>query len=235
MFTKTLLLLAVLSTQSLAQNISADEIIKNYVDALGGYEQLAKIKSLKMAGIYTYRGWDYPLTIIRLRPDFCHFEIDKGAKKEIFIFDGKATQEIDAQTGKPVEIRDPRIRNFTEMLADFDGAVIDYKRKGHQVKLTGEENVDGKPAHKLEVALKNGKTEFWFFDKSSHLLLKRTSKYGPGNRESVQMVYFMDYKAVDGVMLPHYIERNDNHYVNGYEIGEIEVNIDLNERDFTRR
>jgi len=42
----------------------------------------------------------------------------------------------------------------------------------------------------------------------------------------------MDNKQINGVILPHYLGKNDNRYVNGYEIEKVEVNPSVSERDF---
>ena len=204
-------------------NMPVEAIIEKHIAACGGAEKLEQLHSLKLSGIYIYRAQDFAMTMLKTRPHFFRLEIDDSDGKQIYIFDGESARAVDAQSGEKKAIRDARVRHFVEMMADFDGALVDYRSKGHQVRLTGTETVEGQPAHVLEVTLRDSSKEHWFIDAQSFLLVKRTSTFIDDGQQNTQALYFMDYQPVDGFMIPHYFERNAGHYVYGYEIERVEI------------
>lgn len=111
-------------------------------------------------------------------------------------------------------------------------AMVNSQTKGHQIKWLGQEKVDSDMAHKLEVTLVSGRTELWFIDANSFLLVKRSSTFTYNKTEATQSIFYMDYKAADGLMIPHYLERSEFHYVRGYEIKLMEINPNLEKAVF---
>ena len=91
--------------------------------------------------------------------------------------------------------------------ADLDGQLIDYRAKGTKVELAGVEPVEGKEAYKLKLTLKNGHVMHEWIDAQSFLEVKiegtprrLDSKVHPVS------IFLRDYKAVNGLMIPHLIE-----------------------------
>lgn len=218
--------LSFLSIEVYAQKDDApvDSIIDKHIAASGGAETWKAIQAVRLTGVYVYRGQDFPVTILKARPQMFRMEISTNRGWQIYIFDGTAARSVDAQTGETTAIRDPRVQHFVEMMADFDGALVDYRSKGHRVRLAGTETVENRPAHVLEVVLEDSSTERWLIDAETFLLVKRSSTFLDDNEQSTQTLYFLDYRPISGVMVPHYLERNVGHYVYGYEIERVEIN-----------
>ncbi len=211
------------------QNLKADEIINNYIKAMGGKEQLESAQSMKLTGLYSFRGFEYPVTIIRMRPHYIRIEIIVDGKTQISGFDGEIAWEInEAISTEPKEVQDPRTKSFIDIHADFDGALVDYQDKGHQIALSGFQDVDGIKAFALKVTKKSGKIENWYIDASSFLLLKLSSINKYGDREINQTMFYLDYEPAKGLKVPHFIERLDApHYVRQYEFSAVEINPEI--------
>src|SRR5207247_10974900 len=60
--------------------------------------------------------------------------------------------------------------------ADFEGPLVDAQAKGHKVEYLGTEDVDGTPALKLRVSLKNGDTVYSFLDPDYFLEIRRITR-----------------------------------------------------------
>ena len=61
--------------------------------------------------------------------------------------------------------------------ADFDGALIDYKSKGHTVELVGKEKLRRRAdVYHLKVTMKDGHVQHYYLDAESGIELKTTSR-----------------------------------------------------------
>jgi hypothetical protein len=223
-----------IATRAMAQeNLSLDEIIRKYTQALGGREKWQQVQAVKLTGIQTTRGMDYPLAILQAKPNLCRLEFLNDGKKQITAYDGQAAWESnEAQSPEKRAIRDARTKNFIEMLAIFWDALIDYKTKNYQIKSLGQEKVDSDMAYKLEVTFAPDRTEFWFIDVKSFLPRKRSSVFTYRDEPAEQAIYYFDYKPVEGCMIPHHLERTVSYYVWGYAISEVEINPAASKSDF---
>ena len=216
--------LSAANTTAQEKSLPVEAIIEKHIAARGGMANIKQLQSIRLSGLHIFRGQEFPLTILRRRPNMFRLETSSGYGPEMYLFDGETAHAIDAKSSEKKAIRDPRIRHFVEMMADFDGALVDYKSKGHQIALAGTESIEGQPAYVLEVALQNGPKEQWFLDAQSFLPVKRSSTFMDEDGQQTQSLYFMDYAPVEGYMIPHYFERNAGHYVYGYEIERVEIN-----------
>ncbi len=217
------------SSAALAQNagLSADEVIQDYI-AASGLEELASVQTVKMTGRYSFRGIDYPITILKMRPHFFRFELLDNGKKSILGYDGKTAWELDESQSSQAKVAEhPFTQTYIRAYADFDGPLFQFKQKGHEVVMRGIERVDGEEARRLYLTRADSGRETWFISTSSFLPVKRSMKIAVGENEYAQDYFYMDYETTAGVTLPHYIERLEAHYVHSYEIENIEFDVQL--------
>ena len=211
------------------QPIAVDEIVRQHIAALGGLDNLRAAQTMKLTGQYNYNGMEYPLTVYKKRPDLYRFEIDVNGKKVVLGFDGETAWEINEfQSPQAKAIQDARSRRFVEASADFEGAIVNYRQKGHDLTLLGKAEMDGNETYHLQVNLQNGQIEHWFIDVSTFTVLKRTAQIvrNDGDQQT-QVLYYLDYKPVDGILIPHYIEREDVQHVREQVFDAVEINSNL--------
>jgi outer membrane lipoprotein-sorting protein len=91
--------------------------------------------------------------------------------------------------------------------ADFDGALMDYKAKGHAVELVGKEKLDGKDVYHLKVTRKSGNIQHFYIDTDSGIELKTTAEIDAGGQKQNIETEMSNYQSVDGVMIPHTIKQ----------------------------
>jgi hypothetical protein len=86
---------------------------------------------------------------------------------------------------------------------DLDGPLVDFAAKGTQIALAGTEQVEGHPAYKLKLTLKNGDKRNLWIDAGSFLELKMDGEPRKldGKMHNVA-VYFRDYKTEHGLTTP---------------------------------
>jgi outer membrane lipoprotein-sorting protein len=199
-------LAAVLAMPAAAQ--TADEIIAKNIEAHGGLAKLKAMKSMRMTGRMTLgQGIEAPITIEVVRPKNMRLEITVQGMTIIQAYDGTTGWQVVPFTGST----DPQVMSADELKdaeeqADMDGALVDYKEKGHSIELMGKENVEGADCFKLMVTKKNGDVQYYFIDSDSYLELKTEGKRKIRGTETEIETSLGDYKDIgNGVVLPHAI------------------------------
>ena len=204
LFAFTLLLAVAASAQT------ADEIIKKNTDARGGLQKIKAIKSLKMTGKLTLAGSgvEFPITMQQKRPNTFRMDATFQGQSVIQAYDGETGWQVNPFQGinEPDKLAGDELKDAQEQ-ADIDGALVDYKEKGHTVELVGKEDLEGTPAYKLKLTLKTGDVRTVYIDAANYLELKVTAKRkSPGGEQEVD-IYRGNYKPVNGVLFPFSIEQ----------------------------
>jgi len=119
----------------------------------------------------------------------------------------------------------------------LDGALIDYAAKGTTIEVEGIEPVEGQPAYKLKLTLKNGQVLHDWVDASSFLevRIEGTPRKLDGKYHPV-FVYMRDYRPVNGLMIPHLLETavQGVQRTEKIQVEKVEVNPQLEESRFAR-
>jgi hypothetical protein len=135
-------------------------------------------------------------------------------------YDGKTAWAVMPFLGSP----DPQVmaaddaKDVIEQ-ADMDGPLVDYKAKGNAVELVGKDDVDGAPAWKLKLTLKNGDISYVYIDTETGLNVKETSKRKQQGSEIEIDSYLTNFKPVEGVLFPFAIENK----VQGKSMGQFTI------------
>ncbi len=192
---------------SMASAQTVDEIIAKSNAARGGLDRIKAITSSQMVGKGFMQGMELPMTIVWKRPNRVRMEMTIQGKVIIQAFDSTSGWMIMPLMGStdPEKMTAEDSKEIAKR-ADFDGDLVDYQKKGHKVEFVGKEDLDGAPAYKLKVTLKNGDIEYVFIDAESSLELKRISKVKSQGAEIEIETFSSDYKPVDSVLFPHAIE-----------------------------
>ncbi len=203
----SLLMLALAGIAQAQSAPSVDDIIKKHIEAIGGREKLSAIKSIRVSGkMPVGPGMEAPMTIDVVR--------DKGVRMELTVQGMTFIRAYEAASGKGWQInpfqgkKDPEpisadeLKDISEQV-DIDGALVDYKTKGHKVEFVGKEKVEGSDAYKLKVTKKSGDVEYQYIDVESSLLVKQEAKQKAQGQEIDMETIIGDYKEVNGVLMAH--------------------------------
>ncbi|WP_080059223.1 LolA-like protein [Spirosoma aerolatum] len=229
---KPLLLVVALSTAysltaTAQQNPSADEVINNYIKALGGKEALEKIKDISaQATISTNSAsnqqiWKYKI------PDKRLVVINDETGKIIYrqVIDGK---QMTAKLGDNPLPTKPADRQL-ELLTGLWIPELYLKKYNLKYTLTGTEAIKGKQAYKIAYTLADG-TPLWtsYYDTQGDLLVRIVYAYQDGPLT----MDISDYRAVNGIQLPYQsIDTNSTgQYVN--QVSKYEFNTGLSDEEF---
>jgi hypothetical protein len=130
------------------------------------------------------------------------------------------------------EVLDGLDRAILAREADFVTPLFDHAARGFRLKLVGEVDFEGSPAIGVEVDRGDGSAETWYLDPRSFLALARVSPgndvFGPVERRT----YYDDYRDVDGVKLPFYVEAQWYTRQFVYEVASVETNVAVDDAKF---
>jgi outer membrane lipoprotein-sorting protein len=206
--------LLVLVSSAVARAQTVDEIVAKNIQAKGGAEKWKSVTTVKMTGKISMQGMDLPLTVYAKRPNFNRQEIVLQDKQLVQAFDGGTAWLINPMMGSdtPQELPGPAA-DMMKNTADFDGALIDYKTKGHTVELVGKEKLaDGAEVYHLKVTMKGGShIQHYYLDAKSGIELKTASDIdmGTGTKQSLE-TEMSNYQQVNGIMIPHTVKQTVN-------------------------
>ncbi|MOA23694.1 hypothetical protein D3C78_1443300 [compost metagenome] len=108
-----------------------------------------------------------------------------------------------------------------------------YTADKFNLLVDGIEKVNDKDAYKVKINSPAGKTSYKYFDVTSSLLVKseETIKL-PTGQEMTQSIEYGDYKAVNGVLMPHSLSISAGPQQIDMKVKEVKVNEGVTEADF---
>lgn len=190
----TVFILAMVFVQ-FAQGQTVDEIINNYVDAMGGKEKLSTLKTVKMEGTMSVQGTDITITTTKSQMIGVRSDIEVMGTSNYTVANATKGSAFWPVRGKDApEDMEPDQYKSAQIQMDVQGALFNYKDKGTAVELVGKEKVDGAEAYNLKVTFKNGMVSNYFIDTKTNRLVKATGKLTLGGQEIDAATTFADYK-----------------------------------------
>ncbi|HWZ44855.1 MAG TPA: hypothetical protein VNW97_15375 [Candidatus Saccharimonadales bacterium] len=232
---KAVILFAILMLAVAASAQTVDEIIAKNIAARGGLAKLRAVKTVRITGTAEFAGVQANVMIAEKRPNQMRTEITLQGMTMVQAYDGLHGWQVVPFTGKtdPEPMADDDQKSAAQD-ADIDGALIDYKEKGHKVELVGKEKIEGTDVYHLKITMKSGDTRDEYLDARSFLDIKATRKATRQGTETVQDTTLGDYKEVEGMMLPFSLEVHSQGMPGGQKITiqKVEFNVPMEDGQF---
>lgn len=205
------LITMMIAIPSFAQ-VSADEIIKNYFETIGGEEAFRDLKGQKMVAEVDAQGMSIPLEIYIMADGKQITKMDiMGMSMSQDAFDGTVAWSTNFMTQSAEKAEAEESENKLRSIGEYPTPLLDYADKGYSVELLEDDVVDGVDCYKLKVTKKpvlvDGEevenVEYFYFDQETFVPLKTESEMhsGPGKGEMMITLY-SDYQEVDGLYFP---------------------------------
>ncbi len=189
-----------------AQAQTVDEVIDKHIAALGGKESLSKLKNITMEGNLTIQGADISVTITQVHNKLIRQDISAMGMNG-FDFttdkDGWSFMPFNGMQKAEPKTADDIKSSLSDL--DIEGPLCNYVAKGHKVDLQGKEDVEGTECFKLKVSLASGKTQTYYIDPSSNMIIRSKEMRKVNGQESEMSSDYSDFKVVEGVKMPHSI------------------------------
>ncbi len=235
---------ALLASPATAQDLSLEEILGNYYEAIGGLDAWQSVQSIEITGKRSMgRGGDAPFTQIVKRPSMVRYEFTMQGMTGIRAYDGEtAWMSMPFRgSGEPEVIEAERATGLLDD-ADIDGPLVGYEEDGHRIELIGLVETEGTPAYKLKLTLRRGAELFYYLDAEYFvpIMITRTIAAGMRGRAATGTpieveTIISDYKEVDGLMIAHSIQtrRAGSERVSSVTIETVELNVEVDDSVFS--
>jgi len=196
------------ASMSMAQTI--DDVVNNYVTALGGKEKLAAIQTLYMEAVSVMQnGNEVTSKIWKVNDKLVRREINFGMGSMTSVITDKEGWNSNPRNNNKFEPMTPEAVQMQQPELDCEGPLVDYKAKGHTAELQGTEDVAGASCHKVKLTLKSGREITYYIDSKTNYITRMKTKGGGmggprgGNADAELLIDYSDYrKTPDGFVFP---------------------------------
>jgi hypothetical protein len=227
-------MVAVAAAPTFAQ--SADDIIAKSFAAMGGVDKLKAVSSVRMTGkLLVGPGMEAPIVIETKRPRFMRVDISIQGMTMVQAFDGTTGWLLNPMSGRSTaEALPGDMTKMVEEQADMDGALMDYKAKGHTAELVGRETAGGTECFKIKLTENDGDITWYYFDTVTFLGVKQNATRVMRGAEVETETMIGGWKDVGGVMYPHSIDagQKGSRQRQLVTIEKIEVNVPIDDERF---
>lgn len=217
----------------MSQAQELDQIIAKHIEAHGGAEKWNTVENMKISAQFTAFSEVDDWMAIKTKDGKYYSELSLGKHKVTEAFDGKHGWTIDTWH----EIDYPRLLNKAEENVFFQKSewmtpLFNYKEKGLELAYLGEEDLEGVAVYVIKVTRPNENFETWYLSKDSYLEYKRVSVWVDFAYPVEAETYFEDFRDVNGLIIPFYVEKMFSQRNRVLEIQDIELNTDIDQAIF---
>jgi len=211
-----------------AAEISAEEIINNYVKALGGAAAIETINDYKITGSASVMGQEFAFTQMFKKPNMSFLSITMGDMVvQKVVFNGK-TLSMSGMGGSQEVTKG---KEFDAAKAEAGICPpMNFVKNGYTMTVKGIEKVGNAEAYILDVD--SGSLKTYWFDTKTGLLIK-TSATAETPQGVVQTVMeYSDYRPKSGMMFPYSLKQKAGGMEVVMRVSDVKVNTGLTNEDF---
>jgi hypothetical protein len=180
------------SMSVMAQN--ADEILTKHIAAMGG-DSWSKIKSYKKTASMTFSGMEMEMTETKVKDKGFRTDISvMGTQNYVIITPSGGWSYMPMQGGTKAEALSAEDLKDSKDQMTISDELANYKADGLKAEYAGKEDVDGKPAHKLKLTDKGGKSNTYFIDATTYYKVRDVRKETGPTGEVELITTYTDFK-----------------------------------------
>ena len=187
---------------AVAADPTGDQVLDHYIEVTGGKAAYEKVKSRVIAGKMSIpaQGIGGDIQMFQKAPNLSYMTITIPQLGKIERgFNGEVGWEKNPMTGTRVlsgEEKDQMLREATM------NQEVNWREQYPKVENVGKEDINGKPAYKIQMTSKKGNEETRFYDVESGLLVRSQMTVKNAQGEFPIVATPSDWREVDGVKMP---------------------------------
>lgn len=187
---------------ALPPGMTAEKVIEDYVNAIGGTAKIAAIKDLQSVSVMKTPGPEFLIKTWQKGGKVVTDMAMNGQSIQVRKFDG--TKGTESGMGGARDLEGEDLNDLKEQASFCKEA--NYVSGGYKLTLKGLEAIDGNNAYTVEVERPDGKKTTEYYDMKTSLKVREVSMVqGPDGQPVAMTNDFSDYKPAGGVLFPNAI------------------------------
>lgn len=215
--------------KAVSGEITAQSVITNYVNAIGGAQKLGEIKDVITFMTASVQGMSLDIQTKQKSPNMYYTAMSMGGN--IFqeqIFNG--TRGMVTSMGQKQEVTGDDLKELELQAALFPE--LNYDKLGYTLELTGIEKPDGKDLYRIKLTGPTGKVSSEFYCVETGLKLRsEMSQETPMGVVTIVTTYG-DYQEVNGIKFPYTIKQQAGPQNFDMKVSSIQLNTGLDNSAF---
>lgn len=212
------------------EGMTAQNVLDNYIEAIGGEEKWSKVKSLSQKGSMAMGPMN--LTMVMKQNEKGQFLMTVSQGEQVFVkqvYDGEKGMVSQMGQKQMLEGEDAEEMALqAEILPEAN-----YDEHGYTLELKGIENVEGTDAYVLKITTDSGSKQTEYYAVDTGLKVMSTSTQETPQGEMTQTTIIKSYKEVDGLKFAAEIDQQAGPQQIKMTIDEVEINPSLKSADFS--
>ena len=180
--------------------VTAEKVLDQYIQALGGRANLEKVKDLTLTSTITSPQASLNMTQIQKGTDKFYQSLKYGSNEvQRTVINGTKGKALSAEQSRNLaadEVRDQKLKFSAVGILNLDK--INVKKN-----LLGMERINGRAAYRVELTMPNGKRTIYYIDSETGLKLRELEIEQTKIGNATQTTDFGDYREVNGVKIPY--------------------------------
>lgn len=239
------LVATVFAGHTVAQTLTADQVVDKHLAAVGGREALSKITSRRATGTVTVAtpagdiGGPVEMTAKSPNKMRAIIKMDLtpvGAPGEMIIdqmFDGTTGWMLNSMQGDTPMAGD-QLEGAKN--AYFPSPLLNYKEHGFTVEIEATQKVNDRNAYVLLLKGKTGPASRLFIDAESFMLIRTVSRIVTAQMGEVEQISEpSDYRVLDGVKVPFVLSQSAGGQTVTMQFTKIEHNVAVPDTFFVKK
>jgi predicted Zn-dependent peptidase len=223
----------VTGTTATTTNVSATDVVDNYIKAVGGEAAIKKVKTVLMNMDMNVRGMNLDAVQKAMNPNKEMTEVSKGGNVVMKdMFNGETGYQMQMGQKRDMDAKDIADKKAKKNIVDQ----LNYKEPGYKLEMKGIEKVNGKDVYKILVTSPSGKQTSEYYDVSTAFLVKQETSSVASGMDLSQTIQFDNYTKVNDVLFPFAItltvEVGGNSTDIAYKVKSVKINEGVTADDF---
>jgi zinc protease len=189
-----------ISSATVPVGLTAEQVIENYLAAIGGRDKLATVQDIKIKMSTVVQGMSLESIMQQKAPNKLSMSVMMGGMAmQEQKYDGK--KGLISQMGQKQVLEGKDLESMKEEALLFPES--HFKKMGYKLTLKGLDQVEGKKAYQVEAESPAGIKKTYYFDVETGLKIRSISVLEAAGNSTSIMNDYADYKEVDGIKIPY--------------------------------
>ncbi len=219
------------ASSAMPADLTADQVVANYVAVIGGKENLLKVKDIVTKLEATAQGMNIEAVRQQKVPDKMKMTMkipSMGMEVMKMVINGdKAAMSMMGNSQNVAGNELTALRSINTLFVE-----LYYDKLGIKRTLAGVEKINGQDAYRIDLVLSDGSKVTEYYDLKSGLKIRQNAVLQMNGQSMAQTTDFTDYKEVAGIKFPYTLTSSMGPQAIEMKVTSIEVNKGLGDEVF---